>query len=83
MVLRHSMNAGSVVGILCGGVQKNLFELFSLTGNRNAKTLGTSACAIFHAIVFRGGGDVIMQLQRWTQSEVVWTLKSLNLCFQR
>ena len=53
MVLCHSMNAGSVVGTLqvLGTLkpyhmQKNLFELFALTGSEDANTLGKSTHTI-------------------------------------
>ena len=47
MVLCHSMNTGSVVGTLKPCLmQKSLFEVFTVTGSRDAKTLGMSAHAI-------------------------------------
>ena len=70
------MNAGSVVGIPY--LMQNLFELFALTDITDTKISHTTACAL----VCSGDGDtkpniliVIMQHQRWTQSEVVETLK--------
>ena len=47
MVLCHSMNVGSAVGISKPyHMQKNLFELLALTGGRGGKTLGISTHGI-------------------------------------
>ena len=55
MVLYHSVKAGSVVGIPWGGgntqivpYEKNLYEIFALTGGGNRNTLDLSAHAISH-----------------------------------
>ena len=46
MVLCHCMNTGLVVGTLRHYfMQKNLFELFTLTGRGHAKPLGANAWA--------------------------------------
>ena len=56
MVLCHSMNTGSVMGIpYSGGDTQTLpyakqFEHFALIGSGVVKTLGASACAISHVI---------------------------------
>ena len=57
MVLCHSINAASVVGLpSSGGDTQTLphaeeFELFEPTGGGGCKTLGTSACSWARALV--------------------------------
>ena len=56
MVLCHSMNTGSVMGIPYSGEDTQTlpyakqFEIFALTGSGVVKTLGACTSAISHAI---------------------------------